>query len=99
MKNAIFRMSLLACICLLLSNTLIAENRGDHKITGHVKCNNEDIPFATILVKGTTIGTASDDKGNFKLQGLPSGTFTIRAQAVGFKPAEKTMYNKTRQRQ
>ncbi len=84
-------MSLLACICLLLSNTLIAENRGDHKITGHVKCNNEDIPFATILVKGTTIGTASDDKGNFKLQGLPSGTFTIRAQAVGFKPAEKTI--------
>jgi outer membrane receptor for ferrienterochelin and colicins len=78
-------------MCLILSLSIFAEERGDHKVTGHVKCNNEDIPFATILVKGTTIGTASDDKGNFKLQGLPEGTFIIRAQAVGYKAVEKTI--------
>lgn len=90
MKN-LFRISLMACLCLILSISLFAENKNDHKVTGHIKCKNENVPFATILVKGTTIGTASDDKGNFKLQGLPEGTFTIRAQAVGFKPTETTI--------
>ncbi len=87
----ILKASLTALICLIFTISLGAKEKNDHKVTGHIKCKNESIPFATILIKGTTIGTSSDDKGNFKLQGLPIGTFTIRAQAVGFKAIEKTI--------
>ncbi|MDD2513483.1 MAG: TonB-dependent receptor [Proteiniphilum sp.] len=57
---------------------------GDVKVKG----TNNHIPYATIFVKGTTMGTAADETGHFKLAHLPEGKQTIVAQFVGFKPQE-----------
>lgn len=53
-----------------------------------VKGTNEHIPYASIYVKGSSIGTASDETGHFKLAHLPEGKQTIVAQFVGYKPQE-----------
>ncbi len=55
-------------------------------VTGTVTCGNEKIPFATIVIKGTTIGAAADAAGNFKLLNLPAGQQTIMISAIGYKP-------------
>jgi hypothetical protein len=39
---------------------------------------------ATILVDQTTIGTITDDNGNFHLPGIPAGTQTIKISFVGY---------------
>ncbi|MCK4464892.1 MAG: carboxypeptidase-like regulatory domain-containing protein, partial [Bacteroidales bacterium] len=61
----------------------------DANIVGHVVCYGEHIPFATISVKGTTIGTTTDETGHYQLINLPEGTLIIRAQSLGYKPKEE----------
>jgi outer membrane receptor for ferrienterochelin and colicins len=58
------------------------------RLVGKVTSNGEEIPYATIIIKGTTIGTASNILGEFSLEHIPSGKLIIRAQAIGFKPEE-----------
>lgn len=63
----------------------------DAHITGHIilKETGEHLPFMTILLKGTNIGTATDETGHFFLKNLPEGKYTLRVQGVGYKSAEK----------
>ncbi len=65
------------------------EEKTDANIIGHVVCCGQHIPFATVLVKGTAIGTTTDESGHYQLINLPEGTFTIVARSVGYKPCEK----------
>ena len=60
----------------------------DAMLFGGVKCNNEHIPFATITIKGTTIGSAADATGHFKMTDLPIGKQTVVISAVGYKSKE-----------
>lgn len=55
-------------------------------VTGKVTSSNEEVPFASIVIKGTTIGTAADARGFFKLYDLPSGQHTVVISAIGYKP-------------
>ncbi|UOQ66070.1 carboxypeptidase-like regulatory domain-containing protein [Hymenobacter volaticus] len=45
--------------------------------------NNEPIPGATVVVKGSTVGTATDADGNFSLT-LPDGNVTLVISSIGF---------------
>ncbi|TDN39955.1 TonB-dependent receptor [Hymenobacter sp. UV11] len=49
--------------------------------------NNESIPGATVVVKGTTLGTTSDESGNFSLN-LPDGNATLVISSIGFATQE-----------
>lgn len=65
--------------------------RGSHddlNIAGHVVSKGEHLPFVSVTVKGTTIGTATDETGHFRLMNLPEGKLTINVQAVGYRPSE-----------
>lgn len=58
----------------------------DAMLFGHVKSEGEHLPFASVVIKGTAIGTAADATGHFKLTNLPLGKQTILVSAVGYKP-------------
>ncbi len=67
----------------------------DAMLFGDVKDEHgKHIPFAHILVKGTTIGTAADETGHFALTDLPEGEITVVAEAMGYKPQEKKVFMK-----
>ena len=53
----------------------------DANITGHVvdARTGEHIAYATLALKGTTIGAATDATGHFFLKNLPTGRFTLVA--------------------
>lgn len=61
-------------------------------ITGKVvdAINNEPLPYTNVLVIGTDIGTTSDLNGNFTIEGLEPGLYSLKAQYVGFQ--DKTIY-------
>lgn len=86
------------CLFLFLANMAsFAENATDKRpktdanLNGHVidKNTGEHIPFFTVVVKGSTIGTATDETGHYFLKNLPVGTHTIRVNGVGYRSTEK----------
>lgn len=47
--------------------------------------NNEPLPFANVVVKGTSIGATTDFDGNFSITGLEPGFVTLEATYVGYR--------------
>jgi len=46
--------------------------------------SNEPMPFVNVIVTGTTLGTITDNEGNFKLTGLMPGFIRLQASFVGY---------------
>ncbi len=74
-------------------NVIHKKPKTDANLNGHIidKNTGEHIPFFTVALKGTTIGTATDETGHYFLKNLPLGTHTIRVNGVGYRSAEKTI--------
>lgn len=65
----------------------------DANLNGHVidKNTGEHVPFFTVTIKGTTIGTATDETGHYFLKNLPVGNHVIRVNGIGYRSMEKTI--------
>ncbi len=50
--------------------------------------NNEPLPFANILIKGTTKGTTSDFDGLYEIADLEPGTYIVAYSFVGYETVE-----------
>src|SRR5690606_8300842 len=62
--------------------------REDVVITGQVLDEKgEPMPGATVMIKGTSIGTFTDANGNFTLS-VPDGSATLVVSFTGYKPQE-----------
>jgi len=72
-------------LALLFSFQLQAQN----KITGTITDEqNNPLPGANIVVKNTTLGTASDKNGIYKITGLKNGIYIVRVSFSGFETAD-----------
>ncbi len=69
--------------------TSLSHKKTDAHLIGHVVNGGKHIPFASIALLGTTIGTSTDETGHFRIINVPEGTYIIRASALGYKPIEK----------
>ncbi|MBC6425420.1 MAG: carboxypeptidase-like regulatory domain-containing protein [Ekhidna sp.] len=79
------RIRLVIPLLLLLSFSTFSQT-GIKGITGNEA--GEILPFSTVYIKGTTVGTTSNASGRFFLK-TPSGNHTIVAQHIGYKTLEK----------
>lgn len=88
MKNS--KTHFLALGLIIIFSAFVSAQRTDANIIGHVvDTDGEHIPFATIILKNTTIGTATDETGHFQLINMPVGKYTIKASSIGYKGVEK----------
>ena len=60
------------------------------KVTGHVTSDEDGLPVvgASVLVKGTTIGTVTDMDGNFAINNVPSTAKTLVVSFIGMQTQE-----------
>ncbi|WP_319592415.1 TonB-dependent receptor [uncultured Draconibacterium sp.] len=73
-----------------------SENEQERVITGIViDATDHPLPGATVVVKGTTIGTITDEKGNFILS-IPSNTTTLVVSFIGM-VSKEVMLNDSRE--
>lgn len=97
MKKYLFYMA--GAVALLLSTAAHAEDqkRTDANIVGHVveKKTGEHLPYMTVSLKGTTIGTTTDATGHYFFKNLPEGTFILHVSAVGYKSEERKVQLKS----
>lgn len=82
---------MLVLVCLGISSHAENPVKEGNKISGYVieRGTEENIPFATVQIVGHSGGTVSDEKGQFVFRNLPAGKYTLRVQAMGYKPLEK----------
>ena len=68
----------------------------DAVVTGHVvdAKTGEHLPYINVVIKGTTIGVATDATGHYMLKDLPAGELTIEASFIGYKKAVKKIKTK-----
>lgn len=80
----------LGCIGLLHTETA-AKKTWDINIVGHVlnKETREHLPYITISLKGTTVGTMTDASGHYFLKNLPEGDFVLEASSVGYETSRR----------
>ncbi len=73
-----------------LMTVVIASALGQRKARGYVYSVSDDQPVigATVLVKGTTIGTSTDIDGNFTIKNVPANASKLVISYVGMLPTE-----------
>ncbi len=76
---------LVSGVCFVHADEPEKRSKSDARLFGHVESEGEHIPFASVKIKGTTIGTAADATGHFKLANLPVGEQVVVISAVGYK--------------
>ena len=50
--------------------------------------NNEPLPFANVVIKGTNIGVTTDETGKYTLS-LEAGSYTIQFSFLGYESIEE----------
>ncbi len=92
MKSIRLFLSLMFTLVLLVNVTISAQS---HELSGKVITeNNEPLIGANVLVKGTTIGTATDKEGKFTLK-IPNEGATLVVSFIGYKTKEVNVTNQS----
>lgn len=64
------------------------------QFTGRVvNDNNDGVPYASVLVKNTAIGTTTDSTGYFSFPGIQKFPFTLIISYAGFEPQQRVIRN------
>ncbi len=69
---------------LLLPALMMAKTTG--KLSGKVidRETNEPLPAVNVVIDGTSMGAATDLNGNFFIINVPAGTYSVRAEMIGY---------------
>jgi len=72
-------------LALVLTGQVRSQEKTDAMLFGDVKSakTQEHIPYSTIRVKSTNIGTTADGTGHFKMANLPVGKCIIVDHSMG----------------
>jgi outer membrane receptor protein involved in Fe transport len=84
MKKVLFIILIVFC------QFINAQSKGT--LTGTItdkESNNEPLPFANVLIKGTTIGATTDFDGKYSFQ-VPAGNHIVVFSFLGYKSVEKS---------
>jgi len=83
---------LLLVIIFVLQGTGAVSAQTKGNITGKVydATGGEGLPGVNVLVTGTYYGAATDLEGNYSIQGVNPGTYTIEVKMMGYKQIQNT---------
>ena len=80
---------LLLILLIWISASALQAQHSDANIFGDVQCNGEHIPFVTVHIEGTAIGTVTDITGHYMLIDLEPGVHTFVASSIGYTTVKK----------
>ena len=93
MKKYIFSF---VCLCCALLPALEGQaheypNHPELRKSDANKNTKEHLPYITVALKGTTIGTVTDATGHYFLKNLPEGNFVLEVSSVGYKTVRRNV--------
>jgi len=78
-------------LTLLITALSYAQTGSVKGIVTDKEFNDEPLPFANVLIKGTSIGVSSDMDGNYILSNIEPGTIDVEFSFVGYETIVKTV--------
>ena len=60
-----------------------------YSIEGKIQSKDNPLAFANVLIKNLRKGTVADEKGNYKLNGLTTGTYMLEVSFTGYINVQK----------
>jgi TonB-linked SusC/RagA family outer membrane protein len=89
MKKNYLKQYLLLCAFLMISSMSFAQSA---VISGNVVDEiNQPLPGASVTIKGTQNGIATDVNGHFRITGVTNGLVTLQVNFIGYLLNEKTI--------
>jgi outer membrane receptor for ferrienterochelin and colicins len=83
------RFTLLIYIAIAITKVGFSQKaQRDANLVGHVVSEGEHLPYVSVGIKGTTIGTVTDETGHYQLVNLPTGEHTVFVSMVGYRSQE-----------
>lgn len=93
--NWLKNLKIIVVFLILLQAPILSAQNYSSQILGITKNQSDKIVGnATIQIKGTQLGTSSNDQGRFSIA-VPSGKITVIVSSIGYKSLEKTVILKT----
>lgn len=96
-KTCLMRKNILhpAILSLLVLFSFTAFSQTSVTITGNVRHSETDdrVPAVSVTIKGTSIGTYTDDHGNFRLSTTQQPPFVLIFSSIGFETQEVRVEN------
>jgi hypothetical protein len=84
MRHFLLLTALLTAV--LTSSPVVAQPTGSVTGTVRDRKTQELLPGVTVVLEGTQLGTATDAEGRYRLTGVPTGSYNLRATYVGYDP-------------
>lgn len=96
MRNYLLKMKALLLMTLLVTATILSANAQSREVTGTIldATLKDPLPGVTVLVKGTTKGTATDLDGKFRIN-LQQGEDVLVFSFIGFTSQEVVVGNQS----
>ncbi len=84
--GANLRRSLTATFCLILCLVFQEVSAQNAEINGQIKqsATTQPLTGVSVYLEGTSIGSVSNAKGLYKIQGIPAGKYTLVARSIGY---------------
>ena len=83
------KITIFMVLTILVSLSVFAGTTG--RLAGKITDENKKpVPFASVLLEGTQIGTQSDERGAYIVMNITPGTYTIVFQQMGYKSKKLT---------
>lgn len=60
-------------------------------VKGNITSSNHPADNVSVVLKGTKIGTVTDNNGNYEIKNIKPGNYTLKVSAVGFSSKEKSI--------
>ena len=78
--------SFLSVVILMFSAIVWGQTGTIEGVLSDKEVNNEPLPFANVVIKGTTKGATTDFDGKYIIENIPVGTYDIEFSFVGYEP-------------
>ena len=90
----ISKFKILLIFFLIISSSYFAQNQALFTITGKVldKTTAQPIPYVNIYLDATTLGTSTNNSGNYKIDGIPKGKYKIITSAIGYEKQSNNIF-------
>ncbi|MEO6819435.1 MAG: TonB-dependent receptor [Ginsengibacter sp.] len=91
-------MKFLKCFILLFTfsflSTITTAQKKDNKysLLGNITFDNSPLPSASVYIPDLRKGSIADDKGNFQINNIPSGTYLVEVNYVGYQTITQNIY-------
>jgi len=85
-------LSLVATLLLVLFSRPIMAQNGTIKGSIIDEITKEPLIGAAVLIEGTTKGASTDLDGNYEIQNVDAGTYTLRASYVSYETVIKKVF-------